>query len=162
MEKLKIYLEMLRIWNEKINLISFSKSNLWNEVVEESKKFLPFSKGKIIDIGTGAGIPGIVVKILKNDVKMYLCESNKKKSFFLEEVIKELNLKNIFIINKNFLELKEYKNFFDRIFSRGLGIKKIEKAKYLLKYNGKMVVYKKGKEVYNKWKRKGDLLIWEK
>ncbi|RLD18371.1 MAG: 16S rRNA (guanine(527)-N(7))-methyltransferase RsmG [Caldiserica bacterium] len=162
MRKLIKYIEILKEWNKKINLVSFKENKIWKEVVEESKKFIPYAKGRVIDIGTGAGIPGIVVKILKEDIEMYLCESRRKKAFFLEEVVKELKLKDVVVLNRNFLELKEYEKFFDRVFSRGLGIDKVKKAKYLLVYNGKIVVYKKGDFTPSSWKRDGDLLIWEK
>ena len=50
---------------------------------------------KLIDIGTGAGIPGIPLKIILPELSVTLLDSNKKKCSFLEEVIKELDLKKI-------------------------------------------------------------------
>ena len=58
-----------------------------------------FNEKKLIDIGTGAGIPGIPLKIILPELSVTLLDSNKKKCSFLEEVIKELDLKKIDVIN---------------------------------------------------------------
>ena len=52
-----------------------------------------------IDVGTGAGFPGIVLKIMRNDIKLSLMDSRKKRVDFLEEAIHKLNLTDIRLIN---------------------------------------------------------------
>ena len=54
---------------------------------------------KVIDVGTGAGLPGIVLKIMRDDIKLSLMDSRKKRIDFLEEAIHKLNLQDVRLIN---------------------------------------------------------------
>jgi len=105
-EKFSCYLDLLIEWNQKINLTSlktpreilvkhFLDSFTCIKVVE-----LNFNKVKIeiVDVGTGAGFPGIPLKIIYPSVDLSLIEATKKKIIFLEKLIKELNLKNVQIL----------------------------------------------------------------
>lgn len=76
---------------------------------------------KLLDIGTGAGFPGLVLKIFYPDLEIILLDSNHKKIMFLETVIKELNLKKITCINLRAENLpKEYREYFDIVTSRAV------------------------------------------
>lgn len=76
---------------------------------------------KLLDIGTGAGFPGLVLKIFYPDLEITLLDSNHKKIMFLETVIKELNLKKITCINLRAENLpKEYREYFDIVTSRAV------------------------------------------
>ena len=86
LEKFEIYADLLREWNEKINLTAITEPD---EIAV--KHFLDCStlllhcdlKGKVIDVGTGAGFPGLVLKILKPETDLYLLDSlNKRLLFF--------------------------------------------------------------------------------
>lgn len=91
------YMELLLEWNEKINLTAITEPN---EIVE--KHFLdsltllqgcPIKQGaRVIDVGTGAGFPGIPLKIMRPDIQLTLLDSLNKRLLFLEEVCKTLNL----------------------------------------------------------------------
>ncbi len=97
-EKLNLYGNLLIDWNEKINLTAITEPE---EVV--FKHFLDciyFFKNievpknaSIIDVGTGAGFPGIVLKIVREDIELTLLDSLNKRVLFLNEVIEKLNLK---------------------------------------------------------------------
>ena len=76
---------------------------------------------KLLDIGTGAGFPGLVLKIFYPDLEITLLDSNHKKIMFLETVIKELNLKKTICINSRAENLsKEYREYFDMVTSRAV------------------------------------------
>ncbi len=76
---------------------------------------------KLLDIGTGAGFPGLVLKIFYPDLEIILLDSNHKKIMFLETVIKELNLKKTTCINLRAENLsKEYREYFDIATSRAV------------------------------------------
>ena len=92
------YMEELIEWNNKINLTAileptdivdkhFVDSLTISKYIEENKS--------VIDVGTGAGFPGIPLKIVRDDLKIELMDSLNKRILFLNEMIKELELKNI-------------------------------------------------------------------
>lgn len=99
-EQLNMYGNLLVEWNEKINLTAITEPQ---EVV--FKHFLDcllFFKcsqvpqgAKIIDVGTGAGFPGLVLKIARPDIKLTLLDSLNKRITFLNEVIEKLGLEDV-------------------------------------------------------------------
>jgi len=160
--RFKKYLTLLESWNRKLNLTAVAARDRQKELIDKSLLFLPHIAGEtLLDIGSGAGIPGIVLKIAKPELRVWLCESNRKKSHFLEEAIIELELKDIRVLAKNFHEL-DYAGFFDIIVSRALGEKPMEKSLFLLKPDGKSVYYRPGDSAIPGWTRRGDFLIWQK
>ena len=92
------YMQLLLKWNEKINLTAITDEN---EIIlkhfVDSLTVLKYIKenDKIIDVGTGAGFPGIPIAIMMPNVKITLLDSLNKRINFLNEVIKELDLKNV-------------------------------------------------------------------
>ena len=87
-------------WNSKINVISRKDiENIYVRHILHSlviAKFVKFSKGTtILDLGTGGGFPGIPLSIIFPDSNFILVDSIKKKLIVVEEVIKELELKNV-------------------------------------------------------------------
>ena len=97
------YEELLKEENEKINLTSITKQE---EIVDkhfyDSALFLFYKKieGTLVDVGTGAGFPGVVVKIINPTIKLVLLEPIKKRCLFLEKLVKELDLKDVEIVNQ--------------------------------------------------------------
>lgn len=92
-----IYKELLKEWNKKINLTAiiddeeiiikhFIDSLTIEKYIEEN--------ASIIDVGTGAGFPGIPVKIVRDDIKLTLLDSLNKRILFLEEVLNKNNIEN--------------------------------------------------------------------
>ena len=87
---------------------------------------------KILDLGTGGGMPGILISIMKPKNNILLVEKNQKKAYFLKKVISELDLKNTELFNKNFC-VNNNLGVFDLIVSRAFA--SIEKTLELTKKN---------------------------
>ena len=92
------YMELLLEWNEKINLTAITdESEIILKHFVDSLTILKYigENDKIIDVGTGAGFPGIPIAIMMPNVKITLLDSLNKRINFLNEVIKGLDLKNV-------------------------------------------------------------------
>ena len=87
-EKFYKYMKLLQEWNEKINLTAITEEN---EVILKHIN----QTDKIIDVGTGAGFPGIPIAIMMPNTQITLLDSLNKRINFLNEVIRELDLKNV-------------------------------------------------------------------
>ena len=120
------YMLLLIEWNEKINLTAITEPQeiILKHFVDSLTIAKYIEEGKtIIDMGTGAGFPGIPLKIYRNDVKVVLADSLNKRIKFLNEVIEKMQLKNIETIHCRAEELgknKEYREKFDYATSRAV------------------------------------------
>lgn len=118
-EKTLIFLEELDKWSTRINLIS--KGDQGYILERHFVESLQYLKGlgdinQLIDIGSGAGFPGIPLKICFPEVKTVFVESQRKRAGFLESVLRKMNLKNYEIVNQRAETLsikKEYQQAFD-------------------------------------------------
>ena len=152
-----IYIIQLKKWNATYNLTAI---NNIKDIIEyhiiDSLQVTPYLKGfkEILDVGTGAGLPGIVSAINNPDIKLTLIDKSKKKISFLKHVCYELNLSTDKIrciherINPN-QKLHNNDNTFDAIISRA--VTQIEPfvnlTKTLLKDNGHIFLMKAKKEI---------------
>ncbi len=93
------YYELLIEWNEKINLTTIvEKDDVIIKHFVDSLALLQYvdlSDKNMIDVGTGAGFPGIPIKIMKPECKIVLLDSLNKRISFLDHVISELGLTDI-------------------------------------------------------------------
>lgn len=100
--QLDTYAAFLKEYNEKINLTAITE---YEDVLDRhffDSLLLAFHcelKGSLVDVGTGAGFPGVVLKICYPELKVVLVEPLKKRCIFLNELIEKLGLKDIFVIN---------------------------------------------------------------
>ena len=107
------YKTLLSKWNEKINLVSKNTLvDIWDRHFLDSGqiiKHVEASGKRWVDVGSGAGFPGLVVALLlrdrKIDCNLVLVEKNQKKVLFLNEVIRKLNL-NVKVVNDNIYTLE--------------------------------------------------------
>lgn len=100
-ELFRDYMDELWDWNLHINLTGLSnKHDIVVELFLDSLIIAPFipPSGKLLDVGTGAGFPGIPLKIYVPDLKITLLEANSKKVSFLRHVIRKLRLTDIDVI----------------------------------------------------------------
>ena len=101
-------------WNKKINLTSIIDEKMFivKHFIDSltAERFLK-GKNKIIDIGTGAGFPGIPLKINNEDLEITLLDSVNKKLNVIREITANMNLKNIEIIHSRAEELAKNENY---------------------------------------------------
>lgn len=120
------YMNLLLEWNEKINLTAITKPEeiilkhfidsmtIAKEIKEEAR---------LIDVGTGAGFPGIPLKIIREDMEVTLLDSLNKRILFLQEVINQLSLTKVEAIHSRVEEFgknKKYRESFDYATSRAV------------------------------------------
>lgn len=125
-EQLDKYYNLLITWNKKFNLTA---------IVEEEQVYLKHfydsltitkvinlnDINTILDVGSGAGFPGLVLKIFFPHLKLTIIDSNNKKITFLNEVIKELNLENVTLVhNRCELFARENIETFDVVTARAV------------------------------------------
>ncbi len=116
LEKFKKYMDFLLEYNSHTNLTAIkTPEDVAIKHFLDSIAFTKFlnikSSDSIIDIGTGAGFPGVPIKILKDDVNLTLLDSLKKRTVFLEKLCDELDLKNVKIISGRAEEISRKKEF---------------------------------------------------
>jgi 16S rRNA (guanine527-N7)-methyltransferase len=149
-EQLYLYMNLLIEWNEKINLTAITKPE--EIIIKHFIDSITISKyiksgSYICDIGTGAGFPGIPLKILRDDITVILVDSLNKRIKFLDEVIEKLDLKNIQTIHaraEEFGQNKKYREKFDIATSRAVA-NLATLSEYLLplvKVNGRAICMK--------------------
>ena len=125
-KKFYLYMNLLIEWNDKINLTAITEPK---EVI--IKHFIDSltiadkieNNSKIIDVGTGAGFPGIPLKIFNDTLNVTLLDSLNKRTIFLNEVIKKLNLKNIEVIHgraEDYAKITKYRAEYDYAVSRAV------------------------------------------
>ena len=112
--KLLIYIGLVQKWSQAINLVSRSDINrlLERHVLDSLSVDSLLNDGKVIDIGSGAGLPGLPLAICRPDLQFTLVERSEKKSRFLRLAKSELNLENVDCLQKDLTALDEAdKNF---------------------------------------------------
>tara|TARA_B110000879_G_C10981787_1_gene435689 strand:+ start:7 stop:627 length:621 start_codon:yes stop_codon:yes gene_type:complete len=132
-------LDLLNKWNRAKNLTAITDySEMISKHLLDSLAVVPFIKGNaILDVGTGAGFPGLPLAIYYPNKQFFLCDSNGKKTAFILEAIRVLGLKNVTLVNKR-IEQYAPKQGFDCIVSRAFSAldDMIEKTKHLRAENG--------------------------
>ena len=151
-EKLEIYLATLKKWNKVYNLTAINEdSEIITKHFFDSLSVNGFIQNsqRILDVGTGAGFPGLILALFNPDKSFVLVDGVSKKISFLQEMIGKLNLKNVMAVH---IKVEEYKvtEQFDIIISRAFAeIKKMIKlTNHLIKVNGKFIAMK-GPDVMN-------------
>lgn len=122
------YQELLVEWNQKMNLTALTEpkdvaiKHMIDSVSVYDEKW--FSEGmSVIDVGTGAGFPGLPLKILCPSLKVTLLDSLNKRVKFLETVVSELGLSDIVCVHARAEEAarqKQYREKFDAVVSRAV------------------------------------------
>ena len=160
------YMNLLIEWNEKVNLTAITEpKDIINKHFIDSLTILPYLKenNKIIDVGTGAGFPGLPVKIANPSLDITLLDSLNKRINFLEEVISILQLQNIKSVHGRAEEYaKDNREIYDIAVSRAVAELPIL-LEYLLpfvKVGGKCICMKgpKAMEEIEKSKKALDVL----
>ena len=119
LEQLDRFKENLLDWNNRMNLTAITDDEgVWQKHFSDSLTLLPFlppqsgSPLRMIDVGCGAGFPGLPVKIMRQDIFMTMLDSLRKRIFFLEDTISRLNLKDIECIHDRAEDLAKKSEYF--------------------------------------------------
>lgn len=146
--QLNSYLDLLEKWNKVYNLTAIRERDAMEKLhILDSLAVFKFIKGKrIIDVGTGAGLPGVVLAIVNQDIEVTLLDSNGKKTRFLQEVQRVLGLENINVVHARVLDY-QVSTGFSTVVSRAFSsIEKMQQgSQHLLAEDGIWVAMK-GKE----------------
>jgi 16S rRNA (guanine527-N7)-methyltransferase len=160
-DKIKKYIDILLEYNKQTNLVGTKlEQDIIIRHVLDSLSIFEYSNYffkscdrenlKILDMGTGAGLPGILISIFLKDADIYLMDKKSKVIKFLKEVIYKLNLTNVYIIEGNaeyFGHDEKYRENFDVVLSRAFGKFNIacELMMPFCKIGGKVILYKSRK-----------------
>ncbi|MDI9347911.1 MAG: 16S rRNA (guanine(527)-N(7))-methyltransferase RsmG [Methylacidiphilales bacterium] len=145
---LRSYQQLVSEWNEKINLVSRnSMVDFWEKHIVESLLYTDHIQGNaVLDLGSGAGLPGIPLAIQLSEVHFYLIESREKRAWFLRETVQALQLTNVTVLNSTVTPTSEkiIPNGFTTVVARAFG--ELRQLYHLLKdqlsENGKIVTVK--------------------
>lgn len=153
-KQIERYCNELVYWNEKVNLISRKDyEQLIEKHILHSLSLLKYldirQKARVLDVGTGGGLPGIPLKIARPDLFITLIDSIKKKVKIVEMFGKHTELRNIQAITSRAEELfkkKGMENNFDLVVSRAVAktTNVIAWVKKLVKPGASLVLYKGG------------------
>jgi 16S rRNA (guanine527-N7)-methyltransferase len=119
------YIDVLLAWNDKVNLTAIRDplEILHRHFCESmfAAPAVPVENGRLADVGSGGGFPGLPLKIIRPDLQVFLIESNIKKATFLAEVVRELGLADARVLVNRYEELTEDVAPLDFVCSRALG-----------------------------------------
>lgn len=155
-DRLFIFAESLLKANKTLNLVSAQAAEHITEHLLDSLSFLDCNLfeagGKVADIGSGSGLPGLVLAIARPEARFYLIESHARKAAFINATVASLDIKNVKVINdrvETVARLAEHREKFDIVTARavaGLAVL-LEYGLPLLNKSGHLVAAKGPKAV---------------
>lgn len=143
--KLVHYLELMLHWNRVFNLtnITAPRDMVYLHLID-SLAVQPFLHGqRFLDVGTGAGLPGLPLAIVHPEQHWVLLDKNSKKTRFLTQAVAELGLSNVEVANNRGEEFHPA-SCFDSILSRAFGTIRlfVETTRHMLCPNGRLIAMK--------------------
>lgn len=152
LKSLALYVERLIIGLKKVRLTGESTAEeLFNKQIYDSLypiKIITFKKGgKILDLGSGGGLPGIPLSIVLPENEIVLLDSNKKKTTYIAETVNRLSLKNVQVINgraEEYGHLEGHRGSYDYVVSKAVAEMNVlaEYTLPFLKVQGDTMLYK--------------------
>jgi 16S rRNA (guanine527-N7)-methyltransferase len=123
--QIREYMRLLLVWNEKVNLTAIHDplEILYRHFCESmfAANVVELGKCRLADIGTGAGFPGLALKILLPEAQIVLVESNIKKATFLGEIVRALGITGTNVLVSRYEELGDEIAPIDFLLARALG-----------------------------------------
>lgn len=113
-ERLLGYLQLLRKWSKRMNLVGPGSDADWavRHLLDSAAILRRFSvEGELADIGSGAGLPGLVLALLRPNLDTWLIEPVRKRASFLQHAAAALGLQNVTVHNVRLEELPESQRF---------------------------------------------------
>jgi 16S rRNA (guanine527-N7)-methyltransferase len=151
--RVRLYIETLLVWNQKVNLTSLTqpKEILRRHFGESffAATALNITKGRLADVGSGAGFPGLALKLLEPEkIQLTMVEPNLKKATFLGEIVSKLGLVKIQIIRSRYEQIRPSDLRVQWITARAIGSypRLLSWARDILE-NGYVVLWVSGKTV---------------
>ena len=145
LDLLLAFVSLIEKWNKAYNLTAIrNREEMLHLHILDSLAILPFISGhKIIDVGTGAGLPGIPLAILMPDVQFTLVDSNSKKTRFVQQATLELHLKNVDVVHGR-VESLGHEGEYDAVLSRAFASLEdiMNLTEYLLQPEGVLIAMK--------------------
>lgn len=119
------YISLLLLWNQKISLTTVVRPKQIIQFHFGESLFavesVPIEDGRLADVGSGAGFPGIPIAMVVPKLKITLLEANQKRAAFLSEVIRRLELRNATVLRARMSDVAEGLESFDFITARAVG-----------------------------------------
>ena len=147
LEKIQDYVRVLVAWNKSISLTAIDDvleivARHFGESIFAASA-VPIRSGRLADVGSGAGFPGLPLKLVSEDLSVVLLEPNLKKCAFLNEVKRELGLRNVEISRSRYEEYQSSGVSFNFVCSRALGDYKrlLRWARTVLSPQGRVVLW---------------------
>ena len=111
--KLLAYVDLLHKWNRTYNLTAVRKPELMvTRHLLDSLVINPYVQaGRVLDVGTGAGLPGIPLSLIRPDDEFYLLDSNSKKTRFVTQAVSELEINNVTVVKSRVEEFQPGQTF---------------------------------------------------
>ena len=125
-EQITTYIDLLLRWNKKTSLTTviepdeILRFHFGESLIAVAA--IPIRHGRLADVGSGAGFPAVPIRMASEDLSVILIESNQKKATFLQEVVRELCLKNVEVRRCRMEDVLLHDENFDFVTARALGI----------------------------------------
>ncbi len=144
-EKLLNFLQLLEKWNQAYNLTAVrDPGQMVPRHLLDSLSVLPYLQGtRVLDIGTGAGLPGIPLALARPDLAFTLLDSNAKKTRFATQALHELGLKNVAVVQERVEKFHPAEKF-DTLIARAFASipDMLAASRHLCAPNGRFLVMK--------------------
>ena len=153
-ELTKIFVEEILKFNKAHNIVGrFSEKEINLLDILDCQSILPYTSSakRVLDIGSGAGLPGLIIAIHQPQTEVTMSEKNKKKAYFIKKTIRTLELTNANILDEAVTPTLITESKFDIVTARALAsaLKIIKMSKHLLSKEGKFLLMKGAIEKIN-------------
>ncbi len=151
-ELIQLYIGKLVIWNQKVSLTAVTEPR---EILERhfgesmfAARIVPVCQGRLADVGSGSGFPGLALKIACPGLDVVLIEANHKKAAFLAEVKRELGLEGVEIVVRRIEGLQVERGFADFVSARAVGgfARLLKWSRDALSGDGKLLLWLGGED----------------
>ena len=122
---IRTYTSLLLRWNRRVALTAVTdpmkilRFHFGESLFAASA--VPIEDGRLADIGSGAGFPGLPLRMMRSDLKVVLIEPNSKKATFLSEIIRQLDLDHVSVFRGRMEDIRAEEPVFDLVTARAVG-----------------------------------------